>query len=107
MKGGSDCQATGSCDPQTNSAFNSVRHFNGDGTRGDLLPGTTVNAFNRGRDALIWNASSRSSNQTYAGTKDSPAYRHPASDASGTLLVWRQFRSLDIRLSRSFVIRDH
>ena len=43
------------------SAYIGGIDFNGDGTTGDLLPGTTVNVFNRGMGGRIWNVSSPSS----------------------------------------------
>jgi hypothetical protein len=80
--------------------------FNGDGTFGDLLPGTTVNAFNRGlgRDELARLVDQF--NQTYAGKSDPhgraiPSLTLPASYAFGD-----NFHSLDLRLSRSFVVRE-
>jgi hypothetical protein len=80
--------------------------FNGDGTFGDLLPGTTVNAFNRGlgRSDLVRLVDQF--NQTYGGTSDLhgrpiPPLTLPASYAFGD-----NFHSLDLRLSRSFVFRE-
>jgi len=45
--------------------------FNGDGTTGDLLPGTTVNAFNRGMGHADLERLVAQFNTTSAGTKDS------------------------------------
>jgi hypothetical protein len=80
--------------------------FNGDGTTGDLLPGTTVGAFNRrlGRSDLLHLVDQF--NQAYAGTTDShnraiPRLRLPLNYALGD-----DFHALDLRLSRSLVFRE-
>jgi hypothetical protein len=80
--------------------------FNGDGTTGDLLPGTTVGAFNRelGRSDLLRLVDQF--NQAYAETADShsraiPRLRLPLNYALGD-----NFHALDLRLSRSLVFRE-
>jgi hypothetical protein len=82
--------------------------FNGDGTTGDLLPGTTAGAFNRGfsRGDLVRLVDEF--NLSYAGKRDMqlqpriiPRITLPASYAFD-----HGFRSLDLRLSRAFVLRD-
>ena len=50
------------------SAFVGGIDFNGDGTTNDLLPGTTVNAFNRGLGRAELERLVAQFNQTYAGT---------------------------------------
>jgi len=79
--------------------------FHGDGTTEDLLPGTTVNAFNRsmGREELA--SLITQFNQTYAGQIDGRC-SDPYADATGALLVGDNFQSLDFRLSREFVFRE-
>jgi hypothetical protein len=80
--------------------------FNGDGTFGDLLPGTTVNAFNRGlgRSDLIRLVNEF--NQTYAGTTDPHGRLISAITLPPNYGFGDNFHSVDLRLSRSFVIRD-
>lgn len=89
------------------SAYIAGIDFNGDGTQGDLLPGTTVNAFNRGMDRADLERLVGEFNETYAGTRDAqnaviPPVALPARYAFGDNL-----HSLDLRLSRSFVFRQH
>jgi len=88
------------------TAFVGGNDFNGDGTTNDLLPGTTVNTFNRhlGR-AELENLVARF-NQTYAGEIDAKG------SAIRTLVLparyWfgDNFHSLDLRLSREFVFAE-
>jgi len=86
------------------SAFVGGIDFNGDGTKGDLLPGTTVNAFNRGMGPADLERLVTQFNQTYAGTKDAqgtliPTLRLPAHYSLGS-----NFHTLDLRVTRLFVI---
>jgi hypothetical protein len=81
--------------------------FNGDGTTGDLLPGTTIGAFNRRLGRADLERLVDAFNQAYARTNDPhgraiPAVTLPASYALGV-----SFHSLDLRLDRSFAIREH
>jgi len=52
------------------SAFVRNIDFNGDSTNGDLLPGTTVNACNRGLGPADLERLVTQFNQMYAGTRD-------------------------------------
>ncbi len=52
------------------SAFVGGSDFNGDGTMDDLLPGTTVNAFNQGMGRADLERLVTEFNQIYAGTRD-------------------------------------
>jgi hypothetical protein len=88
------------------SAFVGGDDFNGDGTKDDLLPGTTVNAFNRGLGRAELERLVNQFNQTKAGTLD-------ANGAAIFPLVlpdryWfgDNFQSLDLRLSREFAFSD-
>jgi hypothetical protein len=94
------------------SAFVSGIDFNGDGTSGmmnttnDLLPGTTVNAFNRGLGREDLERLVAEFNQTYAGKLDSgsrtiPILRLPADYRFGD-----NFQSLDLRVSREFIVEN-
>ena len=87
------------------SAFIGGIDLNGDGTppagrasTGDLLPGTTVNAFNRGMGRADLERLVDEFNRSYTGTAVA-ALRLPARYAFGD-----NFHSLDVRLSRSFGI---
>jgi hypothetical protein len=73
--------------------------LNGDGTTGDLLPGTTVNAFNRGMGREDLERLVTEFNRSYAGSALAPLTL-PARYSFGD-----DFHSLDVRLSRSFVMR--
>jgi hypothetical protein len=88
------------------SAFVRGIDFDGDGTIDDLLPGTTVNAFNRGMGRADLERLVTQFNQTYAHTSD-PHGRFirpltlPARYAFGD-----NFHALDLRVSRSFLFRE-
>jgi hypothetical protein len=81
------------------SAYVGGVDFNGDGTQGDLLPGTTVNAFNRGYGRADLERLVGEYNSTFGTTL--PRLALPTNYAFGDDL-----QSLDLRLSRSFVFRD-
>jgi hypothetical protein len=81
------------------SAYVGAVDFNGDGTLGDLLPGTTVNAFNRGSGRAELESLVAEYNSTFGTTF--PHLVLPTNYAFGDDL-----QSLDLRLSRSFVFRD-
>jgi hypothetical protein len=78
------------------SAFVGGIDFNGDGTTGDLLPGTTVNAFNRGMGRANLKRLVAQFNQTHASPKLILPDRYWLGD---------NFQSLDLRVSRSFQFR--
>ena len=80
--------------------------FNGDGTFGDLLPGTIVNSFNRGlgRSDLIRLVDAFDRN--YAGTSDPHGRVIPTVTLPRTFGFGDNFHSLDLRLTRSFRIRE-
>jgi hypothetical protein len=80
--------------------------FNGDGTTGDLLPGTTVNAFNRGLGRADLVRLVDQFNQTYAGTTDSQGRAIPQLTSPASYAFGDNFHSLDLRLSRSFVFHE-
>jgi hypothetical protein len=88
------------------SAYLVGNDFNGDGTTGDLLPGTTVNAFNRGMDRADLERLIAKFNTTHAGTRDAQG----RAIASVTLPVGYafgdNFHSLDLRLSRTFAFQE-
>ena len=89
------------------SVFLNGLDFNGDGTLGDLLPGTTVNEFNRELGKADLRRLVDSFNQTYAGKTDShgtpiPLVTLPAHFEFGDPLVTQ-----DLRLSRNFPLGEH
>jgi hypothetical protein len=88
------------------SAYVGGNDFNGDGTTGDLLPGTTVNAFNRGSGRADLQRLVTEFNQTYAGTTDSHGRPIPRLALPQSYTFGDNFHSLDLRLSRSFVFRE-
>jgi Carboxypeptidase regulatory-like domain len=80
--------------------------LNGDGTTGDLLPGTKVNQFNRGLGKRDLQQLIDIFNKTYAGKKDTngaaiPLITQPANYEFGDPLLTQ-----DLRLSRNFHLSD-
>jgi hypothetical protein len=88
------------------SAFVGGIDFNGDGTMGDLLPGTTVNAFNRGLGRGDLERLVARFNEVYGGTRDAHGSSIPRLTLPARYSFGDSFHSLDIRLSRSFAIRQ-
>ena len=80
--------------------------FNGDGTTSDLLPGTTLGEFNRGRGRTDLIRLVNQFNQTYAGTTDPHGRAIPHLSLPDLYALDNDFRSLDLRLNRSFVFRE-
>ena len=80
--------------------------FNGDGTTGDLLPGTTVGAFSSGMGRADLVRLVGQFNQTYAGTKDAQGRTIPSLTLPSQYSFGDNFHSLDLRLSRLFVSRE-
>jgi hypothetical protein len=80
--------------------------FNRDGTFGDLLPGTTVNAFNRGlgRNDLVRLVNEFNRND--AGRADPHGRIMQPITLPPSYGFGDNFHSLDLRLSRSFMIRE-
>ncbi len=89
------------------SAYVGGMDFNGDGTTGDLLPGTTVDAFNRGMGRTDLERLVGQFNSTYAGTKDAAGRSIPRLVLPAHYSFGDNLQSLDLRLSRSFVFREH
>ena len=88
------------------SAYVGGIDFNGDGTTGDLLPGTTVNAFNRTMGRADLQSLVKKFNATYAGTNDAQGRRIPQLTLPATYSFGDSIQSLDLRLSRSFIFRE-
>jgi hypothetical protein len=88
------------------SAYTGGIDFNGDGTTGDLLPGTTVNTFNRGMGRADLERLVAQFNPTFAGTKDAQGRSIPRLTLPARYAFGDNFHALDLRLSRSFVFRE-
>ncbi len=88
------------------SAYLGGIDLNGDGTTGDLLPGTTVNAFGRGLGGSDLVRLVDQFNQTYAGTKDAQGRSIQRVVLPAQYSFGDNLGSLDLRLSRSFVFRE-
>ncbi len=88
------------------SAYVGQNDFNGDGTTGDLLPGTTVNAFNRGMGRADLEQLVAQFNSKYALTKDAHGLAIPRLTLPANFAFGDDFHSLDLRLSRSFVFQE-
>ena len=80
--------------------------FNGDGTLGDLLPGTTVNAFNRSRGRADLERLVAQFNETYALTRDAQGRVIPRLALPANYGFGDDFHALDLRLSRSILFRE-
>jgi hypothetical protein len=89
------------------SAFVGGSDFNGDGTTDDLLPGTTVNAFNRGLGRADLERLVAQFNQTHAGKADGRGVTIPRLTLPERYWFGDNFQSLDLRLSRSFEFERH
>lgn len=88
------------------SAFVGGNDFNGDGTTEDLLPGTTVNAFNRSLGRADLERLITQFNQTHAGQSDAQNITIPRLVLPDRYWFGDNFQSLDLRLSREFVFRE-
>ncbi len=84
------------------SAYVGQTDFNGDGTTGDLLPGTTVNAFNRrmGRGDLERLATQFDT--IYALSKDAQGRTISRLTLPGDYAFGDNLHSMDLRLNRTF-----
>ncbi len=88
------------------SAFVGGTDFNGDGTMDDLLPGTTVNVFNRGSGRAELEKLVAQFNQTYAGKFDGKGVPIPSLVLPERYWFGDNFHTLDLRLSREFVFAE-
>ncbi len=80
--------------------------FNGDGTPGDLLPGTTTGQFNRGLGRADLVRFVDQFNQTYALNTDSHGRIIPRITLPSRYSLDQGYQSLDLRLSRTFVFGE-
>ena len=88
------------------SAYLGGIDLNGDGTEGDLLPGTTAGAFNRGMGRADLGRLVTQFNAVYALTKDAQRHPIPRLALPSNYAFGDNFDSLDLRLSRSFMFHD-
>src|SRR5215471_6633565 len=89
------------------SAYIGGIDLNGDGIKDDLLPGTTVNAFNRGLGRADLERLVTAFNRTYAGIpKDFQGTSIPSLTLPTHYAFGDNFHSLDLRLARSFTLRE-
>jgi hypothetical protein len=88
------------------SAYVGGIDLNGDGTTGDLLPGTTVNALNRGIGRPDLEERVAQFNGVYAGTRDARGRAIPRLRIPGRYVFGDSLNSLDLRLSRSFAFHE-
>jgi hypothetical protein len=79
--------------------------FNGDGTFNDLLPGTTINAFNRGLDRGDLMRLVADYNTRLAGTRTPGGQIAPAITLPESFAFYDTFLTLDLRVSRTFRLR--
>jgi hypothetical protein len=89
------------------SAYVGGMDFNGDGTLGDLLPGTTVDAFNRGMGRADLERLVAQFNSTYAGTRDAAGRSISPLVLPAHYSFGNNLQSLDLRLRRTFAIREN
>jgi hypothetical protein len=87
------------------SAYVGGIDFNGDGTTGDLLPGTTVNAFNRSLGRADLERLVGAFNERYAGTTDAHGVTIPRLMVPARYSLGDDYQSLDLRLTRSVSLR--
>jgi hypothetical protein len=88
------------------SAYLGGIDLDGDGTMGDLLPGTTVNALNRGMRREELERLVTQFNAVHALTKDAQGSTIPRLLLPPDYTFGSAFSSVDMRLSRSFVFQD-
>lgn len=90
------------------SAYISGADFDGDGpfvTPGDLLPGTTAGAFNRGMGRDDLHRLVASFNEHYAGITDKQGALIPAITLPAQYSFGDRYQTLDLRLSRSIRVK--
>jgi hypothetical protein len=88
------------------SAWLSGVDFNGDGTQGDLLPGTTVDAFNRGMGRSDLVELVDQFNTRHGDTRDAAGRLIPRLALPSHYGFGDSLQSLDLRLTRSFVFQE-
>jgi hypothetical protein len=81
--------------------------FDGDGTKDDLLPGSTVRAFGRSLDRSDLVRLVDQFNRTYKDSFDARGTPIPRLTLPDDYAFGHDFQSLDLRLSRSFILHQH
>jgi hypothetical protein len=87
------------------SAYVGGIDFNGDGTTGDLLPGTTVNVFNRGMGRHDLEGLVAQFNETSAGSMDPLGRPIPRLTIPSRYSFGESYHSMDLRLTHTVVDR--
>ncbi len=80
--------------------------LNGDGTSGDLLPGTKVNQFNRGLGKSDLRRLVDDFNTRYAGEQDAAGNLIPPITLPSKFEFGDSFLTQDLRLSRDFSLHE-
>jgi Carboxypeptidase regulatory-like domain len=88
------------------SAYLGDLDLNGDGTTGDLLPGTKVDQFNRGLGKKDLRRLVSEFNSSYAGGQDAGKNAIPPITLPSTFEFGDSFQTQDLRLSREFSFHD-
>jgi hypothetical protein len=88
------------------SAYVDGIDFNGDGTSGDLLPGITVNVFNRGMGRADLERLVGAFNEAYVGTTDARGTSIPRLTLPARYSFGDNYQTLDLRLTRSMGLRQ-
>jgi hypothetical protein len=86
------------------SAYVGGVDFDGDGTRGDLLPGTTVNEFNRGSDRNDLVLLVAAYNREVAGTKTAGGQIAPEIELPADFALGDNFFTADLRVSHTVAL---
>ncbi|PYV51520.1 MAG: hypothetical protein DMG98_25750, partial [Acidobacteria bacterium] len=89
------------------SAYVGGLDMNGDGTTDDLLPGTSVNEFNRGLGKRDLRRLVDEFNRTYAGGEDAHENFIPPITLPSKFEFGDTFLTQDLRLSRNFALSEH
>lgn len=88
------------------SAFLGDLDLNGEGTAGELLPGTRVNEFNRGLGKQDLRRLVDEFNRMYAGKQDAHRSNIPPITLPSKFELGDSFLTQDLRLSRDFTLRE-
>lgn len=88
------------------TAFVGAVDFNGDGTNGDVLPGSRYNQFNRGFSESTLATLVNQFNRDYAGRKTLRGQAIPTLSLPGRYRLGDGFSSQDLRIGKTLKFRD-